>query len=133
MRNIFLILSAVLLSACGGAKMNCEHCIGKGGVIQGTNTAVVEVRLDSSGMPQVVTDPVIVNAGQRIVWVGPTKMTIAFAKNDYLKVERLSTRNAVINLELPVDDSKTGKTEIKYDIIVGDQVLDPIIIIIHPH
>lgn len=101
-------------------------------VVRGTSTAVVKVRLDENGMPAVDTDPIVVREGQRIVWAGPTDMTIRFVGESPAGKVGFSTRDAVVNLKIPKQSSWNKGEEykkFKYDVVVGDQVLDPIIII----
>lgn len=102
--------------------------------IKGTDTAVVEIGLDSKGMPFVKRKGVVVKVGQRVVLVGPEKFNIRFPEGTPFESAEYETGDAVMNFEIPREIKKSFKNEkepliFKYDIIVGNQVLDPFIII----
>ncbi len=132
MKSLVCLLLVGIISGCVSSG-SVEHP-GKHGlsVNKGTNTAVVKVSLDKRGMPYIDTDPVVVKQGQRVVWVGPTDMEIKFQTDGLVASSELSTKDAVINLAIPVfdnwDESETQR-KYKYDVIVKGVVLDPIIII----
>lgn len=131
MKIISLIMSVILLSACAYAQeTKSPDCDCNGEITQaipGTNTAVVKVSLDETGMPQVDFETVVVEWGQRIIWVGPQEMSIRFPKGSPFDETKLSTRDAVINRVMPKQKEK--EIEYKYDVIVGDKVLDPRMIV----
>ncbi len=129
MRFFLIVFCSLLFWGCSSTEIGKAHDLS---VNKGTNTAVVKVLLDADGMPVVDTDPVVIEEGQRVVWVGPTDMAVRFGKKNPFGKEKLSTRDAVINVKVPKSKS-WGKDEqyktFKYDVLVGDQVLDPIFIV----
>lgn len=135
MKKIYFIIFAVLFSACANTEVvKAEVEYGKlpPNVNKGTRTAVVKVSLDKKGMPYIDTDPVVVKEGQRVVWVGPTDMSIKFHAETLFGKEGLSTRDAVINLKIPKQNKWSDNERFKkykYDVVVGDKVLDPIFIV----
>ncbi len=126
--TFFVVLG---LSACTG-NLTTKEDLSVVSVNEGTNTAVVKVLLAKNGMPFVDTDPIVVKEGQRVVWAGPSKMTIEFKKDSPFKNASFSTRNAVVNKKVPKQEKwEEGEEykEFKYDVIVDGVVLDPILII----
>lgn len=134
-KKIFTCLIIVLITACAHADKygNNKECNCEGGLIEGTDTAVVKVELDKEGNPKVDTEVFVVYEGQRVVWVGPKEMVIRFPEGSPFKKEKLYTKDAVINKIIPKQRSKEfkkrGEIKFKYDVIVGKKVLDPFMII----
>lgn len=133
--NKILIAAAVLaLSACGHLEdvsppTNVNAEVNKGGVIKGTDTAVVRISVGDNGMPKVLVDPIIVTEGQRVVWAGPETMTIRFPKETPFEKNSLETQNGVVNAVVPRLESEEKQQEYKYDVIVKGVVLDPVMIV----
>lgn len=104
--------------------------------IKGTDTAVVQIGLDEDGMPFVEKNTVVVRVGQRIVLVGPYDFAIRFPNGSPFAEDKYETRDAVMNFVVPVELEemmrKKGdkRAAYKYDIIAGDKVLDPMMIIL---
>ncbi|MFL0811402.1 MAG: hypothetical protein K6L76_13370 [Agarilytica sp.] len=92
--------------------------------------AAVKVLRTSKGALMVDNDAVVVDDSQRIVWVGPEGMVVRFPKGSPFKAEKLKSRAGVINVQAERIDWKKGELlrEYKYEVIIGDIVLDPIII-----
>ncbi|TQV86074.1 hypothetical protein FKG94_00495 [Exilibacterium tricleocarpae] len=106
-----------------------------GGTLAGTDTAPVRISLDKEGMPQVDIETVVVKVGQRVVFVGPTEFTINFPEDTPFDRQKFETGDAVINLVIPQRVKRKFQQNIqeikfKYDVIVGDKVLDPHMIVI---
>ncbi|MFL0804062.1 MAG: hypothetical protein K6L81_10095 [Agarilytica sp.] len=132
MKKIICCILIVLVSACANTEKRED--VKRSSVNKGTDTAVVRVSLDKKGMPYIDIDPVVIKEGQRIVWAGPTTMEIVIQEGQLLTGDDLSTDDAVINLKTPVLSKKVWLEserykKFKYDVRVGDVVLDPIIII----
>ncbi len=126
-----VLIAVVVFTGCSGAaavKDSCD-CADEGVVLQGTNTAVVRISLDGNGVPRVSAEKVVVNVGQRIVWVGPEKMEIKFPEESPFKERVLKTDNGVINRVAPEQKFKGKEKRYKYDVVVNGKVLDPFIII----
>ena len=104
--------------------------------IKGTNTAVVKIGLDEKGVPFVENEAVVVKVGQRIVLVGPFDFSIRFPKETPFEEQKYETRDAVLNFIVPeslekvMKEKRQEKLVFKYDIIAGDRVLDPLMIIL---
>ncbi|VUD64232.1 hypothetical protein TDB9533_03272 [Thalassocella blandensis] len=104
--------------------------------IKGTDTAVVQIGLDEEGMPFVENDSVVVTVGQRIVLVGPFEFSIRFPKGSPFEEDKYQTRDAVMNFIVPLEleeqmkKKRADRLVFKYDIIAGDKVLDPMMIIL---
>lgn len=131
MKKLLCLLFAFAISGCSGsmaAKETCD-CIDEGMVLPGTNTAVVRILLDSNGVPKVSAEKVVIEVGQRIVWVGPGKMEIKFPEGSPFKERVLKTDNGVINRVAPTQRFKGSEKSFKYDVVVNGKVLDPFIII----
>lgn len=92
--------------------------------------AAVKVLRTSKGALTVDNDAVVVDDGQRIVWVGPENMVVRFPKGSPFKAEQLKSRGGIINVQAERIDWKKDELlrEYKYEVIIGDIVLDPIII-----
>ncbi|MDM7861376.1 hypothetical protein QTP81_12290 [Alteromonas sp. ASW11-36] len=140
MKTLFVLSVFLLISACSSTNAgivipigsNCD-CEAVGTVNKGTNTAVVKVSLDRTGMPYIDAKVVELEVGQRLVWVGPSRMIIRFPKASPFRTSNLRTKDGVINQVIPKQDfGEQNQLEFKYDVIVGDKVLDPIIIIKRP-
>ena len=134
MKNTLLILAALMLAACGAAESDKPAQSGdgrvlEGGVIQGTDTAVIAIGVREDGMPEVLVDPIIVKEGQRVVWAGPESMTIRFPEKTPFDKNSISTQDAVVNAVVPRLQSDEKQEEFKYDIIVNGVVLDPVMIV----
>ncbi len=130
MKNIIYIVLLAVISACAIAEK--PNPIKDLTVNRGTNTAVVKVSIDENGMPSIDTDPLVIKEGQRVVWVGPSEMSIKFPGKTPFSKGKLPTRDAVINMKVP-KQKKWAKSEeykkFKYDVVVGDKVLDPVFIL----
>ncbi len=103
--------------------------------LKGTNTAVVRIMLDQRGMPSVAEETVVIKSGQRVVWVGPKEFSIIFPEGSPFEQDEFRTDDAVIKAEVPRNSDKRilkgeKKIKFKYDIRVGDMVLDPHVIFI---
>jgi len=135
-KKIGVYIFAILVAACAQANKDRPDCQCEDGAIEGTDAAVVKISLSRSGMPKVNIETVVVEVGQRIVWVGPDEITIRFPNGSPFDVDKLVTRDAVINRVVPAPTSKHfkeyGKDKFKYDVIVGKQVLDPFMIVVDP-
>ncbi len=130
MKNLVFIIVAFLIVGCNKGAVRQD--VTTLSVNEGTNTAVVRILLAKDGTPFVDTDPIVVNEGQRVVWAGPTDMSIKFPKGSPFSKDDFNTRNAVINNKVPKLKSWAEAEEFKefkYDVIVGGVVLDPILII----
>lgn len=134
--NTFVI-SIMLFLLEGCASLDCKPQ--KGTVLQGTDTAVVEIYIDKNGYPQASVERVTVYPGQKIIFVGPDKFDILFKdqKSPIGKLE-VQSSNGIVNIEIPRDifernqrESKTPNTrEIKellyrYGIRVNGKITDP--------
>jgi hypothetical protein len=129
-----LFVVALVLSACGEVKVESPPQPGagyvlEGGVISGTETAVIAIAVMKDGMPTVLVDPIIVNEGQRVVWAGPESMTIRFPQETPFEKSSFTTQDAVINALVPRLKSDKKQEEFKYDIIVNGVTLDPVMIV----
>ncbi len=130
MKNIVLFFSVLTILGC--ASIEKKEGSDDLSIIPGTKAAVVEVSLGKDGMPSVDTDPVIVEEGQRVVWVGPSEMTIRFVGASPVGKKVLETRSAVVNVKVPRQDAwEKGEDykKFKYDVIVNGVVLDPLFIV----
>lgn len=123
---IFLVFFSMSACASNSAKPND----GERFVRDIKIPATVKVLLSEKGMPVVDNDAVVLDDGQKMVWVGPENMVVRFPKGSPFKVEKLKSRAGVINIKAERMDWKKGELlrEYKYEVIIGDIVLDPILI-----
>lgn len=126
-------------------------CSSAGGVktfpLKRTDTAVVRIFLDEQNMPRVIEETVVVEPGQRVVWVGPKDFTIRFPNGSPFKIDSnnallkepvtFSTTNSVFVAQVPKPKPKQQflkdgekSTSFKYDVIVNGRVLDPEVIVV---
>lgn len=130
------LFAMLIITACayGGAYVNQQKPVGV--ALPGTDTVTVGISLGHDGVPKVSVDPVIIKAGQRLVFIGPVRYMIEFPDGSPFKETRFSTDNAVINLELPEarkrsrGDGDLNIKQFKYNITVEDKVLDPYVVLI---
>lgn len=129
MRSLYslVVLVCVLMGGCSSRQITETF------PLEGTDTVAVRIAVDKkTGKPYVKEETVVVNTGQRIVWVGPTDFQIVFPDGSPFQADKYSTEDAVINLTVPKNkDKRSGtKTKYKYDVIVNGERLDPHIVII---
>lgn len=103
--------------------------------IKGTDTAVVRIGLDEKKMPFVENKAVVVTVGQRVLLVGPEEFSIVFPEASPFADRKYETRDAVMNFVIPeylqtvIKKKGVDYLVFKYDIVVGDAVLDPYFVI----
>ena len=97
--NSFFIASIFFaLSSC--SRLDCKP--DKGLVIPGTDTAVVELRLDKNGYPQPNVEQVTVAPGQKIIFVGPNQFEILFKDNrSPIEQPEVRSANGIVTVEIP--------------------------------
>ncbi len=115
-----LLLSLWLLSGCS------HLVLGPG--IPGTSTKVVKVLL-KNGNPRVDNNTITVIPGDRVIFVGPDTYSIDFPEGTPFNMAKFSATNAVINVRVS-QNAKPRKY--KYNVRVGDKVLDPHVIVSLP-
>lgn len=130
--KIISIMFCILLSSCS--------CI-PGGIIKNTDTALVIVHLKDDGTPVAAPETVTIRSDQRVIIVGPRRYSIIFPNGSPFGdeageiTERFDTDNGVINLEVSPANIREAKEKglkerkYKYDVKVGNKVLDPHFII----
>jgi len=150
LRHVSLVSILLLCVACSGyVHKGKDHTRTQdvSGVIPGTNTAVVEIGFDkATNKPTVSPETIILEAGQRVVYVGADDITIKFPKENkdgqpnrspFIK-DMYKTDNAVINLVVPLSvlddfDENENERDYFYDVRVGESDwLDPHMIVIRP-
>jgi hypothetical protein len=125
----------------GCAAVDCKP--GKEGVayaLPGTNTAVIGVAVDTTGLPQVKYKEIIMYPGQKVLYAGPDEFSVFFKnkKTPNRKIENPSSKGVVI-IQIPKDIleqnefaeefRKTGQVKFNYGVRVNGKELDPMIII----
>ncbi len=108
--------------------------------IEGTNTAVVGIALDKTGMPKETVREVVLFPGQRVVFAGPDEFVIVFKnkKTPSRKIENPSV-NGVVVINVPVgiieqpafaeEFRKNNALRFEYAIRANGKELDPPMII----
>lgn len=108
--------------------------------LPGTNTAVIGVSVDTTGLPQVKHKEIIIYPGQKVLYAGPDEFAVFFKdkKTPNRKIENLSSKGVVI-VQIPKDIleqkefaeefRKTGEIKFSYGVRVGNKELDPMIIV----
>ncbi|UUA70930.1 hypothetical protein [Cellvibrio sp. QJXJ] len=108
--------------------------------MEGTNTAVVGIGVDKSGVPFVAAKEIIVAPGQKVLFAGPDEFVVTFKnkKSPNRKIDNPS-RGGVVKIEVPsevfeqgefVEEyRKNGQLKFNYGVIVNGKELDPEIIV----
>ncbi|OZY87967.1 hypothetical protein CBP51_07130 [Cellvibrio mixtus] len=108
--------------------------------MEGTNTAVVGIALDKTGMPKETVREVVLFPGQRVVFAGPDEFVIVFKnkKTPSRKIENPSV-NGVVVINVPVgiieqpafteEFRKNNALRFEYAIRANGKELDPPMII----
>lgn len=109
----------------------------KSEALNGTDTAVVGIYLDSNGYPQPTDKEIKVRPGQKIVFAGPDKFDIFFKdQKSPIPETDLQSTNGIIIIEIPKEifekEQRTSKStttinEIiyRYGIRANGKVTDP--------
>lgn len=131
----YFVLSGVLILGACSTYYN-------GKTIPGTDSLVVQVPYFSGKERgkriEVTKNRVTVKRGQRLVFVGPDGFAIRVDnKDDVFENDYFESSDGVIILPIPPasDDKSSVKRKlkneivVKYDVIVGDDELDPFIVI----
>jgi hypothetical protein len=142
MHYIKLSLFGVVLAILGGcASIDCEpDKLRTGYALPGTDTVVVGVSLDKSGMPQESYKDIVVHPGQKVLFAGPDEFKIVFKnkKTPNGKVENKSARGVVLikipegileQSEFVEEFRKNNQLVFDYAIWVNGVELDPPMIV----
>jgi hypothetical protein len=146
LKSRFLILSVLLMFAgCVTAIDNRENKLVRERLpssyaLKGTNTAVVGIAMDKSGMPLETVKEIILKPGQRAIFAGPDEFQIIF-KDQKIPDKKTTYRsvNGVVTVEVPRDIlerpeyreeyAKYKQVRFNYAIRIKDRELDPPFII----
>ena len=92
-----------LLTACGSIDCKPQKPV-TGYALPGTNTVVVGISLDKTGMPQESYKDIVAYPGQKVLYAGPDEFAIVFKnrKTPNGKIENISTRG-VVTIQIPKD------------------------------
>jgi len=128
-----------LLTACGS--MDCKpQKPTTGKALPGTNTVVVGISLDKSGMPQESYKDIVAYPGQKVLYAGPDQFSIVFKdkKTPNGKIENKSIRGVVV-IQIPEnifaqkefieEGRKFDQLTFDYGIRTNGKELDPPLII----
>lgn len=97
-----LIGSVLLLGLSGCAVKECKPEIGR--ALSGTNTAVVGVFLDKSGVPKETVKEVVVHPGQNVLYAGPDEFKIVFKnRKTPNRIVSNSSKDGVVLIKIPED------------------------------
>lgn len=103
MRLLRILIGGIfLLGLSGCAVKECKPEIGK--ALPGTNTAVVGVFLDKTGVPKETVKEVVVHPGQNVLYAGPDEFKIVFKnRKTPNRVVSNSSKGGVVLIKIPVD------------------------------
>lgn len=103
MKYILMMVFIFVLGGC--ASLDCKpDKLRTGYALPGTETVVVGISLDKSGMPQESYKDVKVHPGQKVLYAGPDEFAIVFKnkKTPNGRVENKSSRGVVV-IQIPED------------------------------
>lgn len=94
----------------------------------------VRVSTGCDGMPQVDTEAIRLKAGDTLKFVGDSEFSIRFPHGSPRCDKLLNSRRRAVSIKIPAticncDDGTEKTRSYKYDVIIGDRVLDPEIVI----
>lgn len=91
------VVSFTVLSACGAVEAESKK-LPVSYAIEGTNTAIVGIAIDKTGMPKETVRELVLSPGQRVVFAGPDEFVIVFKhkKTPNRKIENKSVNGVVI-------------------------------------
>lgn len=136
-RSILIPLCLAALGGCAASHKLTDKSIVY--ALPGTNTAVVGIALDKSGMPYELTGAIHVYPGQKVVYTGPGDFMIIFKERKTPNgiVENKSSKGVVV-IEIPAnladpekypqfaeEFKKNGYVTFNYGIRAGDKEIDP--------
>lgn len=101
----YLLMTGFLFVLNGCAVTDCNpEKLRTGYALPGTETVVVGIALDKSGMPKESYKDVVVHPGQKVLYAGPDEFAIIFKnkKTPNGKVENVSSRGVVV-IKIPED------------------------------
>lgn len=137
----FKLMSVVFMVLCVGCSVS------NGGsnkkvfyALKGTDTAVVSVSLDASGMPRDNVEKLILHPGQKVIYAGPDEFDIFFKnRKSPSKTINYKSENGVVVIAIPsgILDSPEFSDEYRknkfirfdYGIRVNGKELDPPMIV----
>jgi hypothetical protein len=92
----------MMLGISGCAVSDSKPEIGR--ALPGTNTAVVGIFLDKSGVPKETVKEVVVHPGQNVLYAGPDEFKIVFKnKKTPNRVVSNTSRDGVVLIKIPKD------------------------------
>lgn len=138
-RFISLIMFLGLFAGCSVAQTKPDR-LPAAYALQGTNTAVVGIALDKSGVPLETVREVVLRPGQKAVFAGPDEFYIVFKdKKAPTETLRYISKDGIIRIDIPKEifnDSKYAEEgrrnnylKFNYSIIVNGKELDPPLIV----
>jgi len=127
--RVLIILIPLLVVACTeGPNFDLERAL------PGNSIVSIDVFLDESKTPVVVKPKVYLKPNQRVLFVGPNKFAIEFIKGSPFPKHQYSSKESIIDLQVPADVFKGVDPSIKvlvykYNVIIDGNLLDPLIVI----
>ncbi len=94
----------------------------------------VSISAGCDGMPQVDTEAIRLKAGDTLKFVGDVEFSIRFPDDSPRCDKLLKSRRRAVSIKIPetictCGDGTEKTRRYKYDVIIGDRVLDPEIVI----